>query len=494
MKIPIDKLKSTPILLLVVSGTLTAFGLLVWAFPNANDSITTGNFDSTVASSGSLQIPALLDYRLEDGVKNFSLTAQKGSYEFVEGVPSDTSGFNGDILGPTIRISENDEVNIAVTNELGEQTTSHWHGAVVPGDADGGVHNIIQPNEIWNARFKVRQEAATLWYHPHQHEETARQVYEGLGGMMLIYDEKSKNLNIPKEYGVDDIPVIIQSKDLDSNGKLIAYSTSQHDRTHGFAGNTVLINAQIKPSLNVNTNLVRLRILNGSNSDLYKVSLSNGEPFYVVASDGGFYNEPIKRTSLEVPNAKRFEILVDASKFAGQSVSLNVNGESQLTMNASNNLADKYEVPTTTNTLTAVNYDGSVDRDFDLEFLMGRGTRMGMGGTYGINGRLFDMERIDFEVKAGDVEYWKITNVGRPGPGLFHPFHVHATQFDIVEFNSKQPDKLQEGRHDTIYLAENDTAVIAVPFGESIEGLFLFHCHILEHEDGGMMGQFEVII
>ncbi len=237
--------------------------------------------------------------------------------------------------------------------------------------------------------------------------------------------------------------------------------------------------------------MVRLRILNGSNSDIYKLRLSNGDPFYVIASDGGFYNEPIEMTSLEVPNAKRFEILVDASKFEGQSVSLEVNGSPELTISAADSLATKYEVPSSMNNLTPINYDGTVTRDFDLEFLMGSGMGM-MGGTYGINGELFDMERVDFEAKAGTVEYWKITNISRPGPGLFHPFHVHATQFDIVEFNGEEPNELQKGRHDTIYLAEGDTAVIAVPFDESIDGLFLYHCHLLEHEDAGMMGQFRI--
>ncbi len=171
----IKTIKNLPMPALVVAGVLlgTIFGALL--FTN-DDNTQTGTFDSSASSSGTLAVPPLLDYTTEDGVKNFSLTAQDGSYEFVDGVASSTSGFNGDILGPTIRASEGDEVNFAVTNKLDEQTTSHWHGAVVPGHADGGVHNIIKPDETWNARFKVRQEAATLWYHPHQHEETARQV------------------------------------------------------------------------------------------------------------------------------------------------------------------------------------------------------------------------------------------------------------------------------------------------------------------------------
>lgn len=476
------------VVVLLLGGFLAGFLLF------NNERAPDTSFNGSQHRAGGLFIPPLLDYTEDNGVKNFSLTAQHGEYEFVDGITSDTSGFNGNILGPTIRISEGDEVNIAVSNELGERTTSHWHGAVVPGDADGGVHNIIEPDETWNARFKVKQEAATLWYHPHQHEETARQVYEGLGGFLLIDDEKSKSLNIPNDYGVDDIPVIIQSKNLDSSGRLIEYSIGQQDKIHGFEGNTVVINAQVKPTLYAETNLVRLRILNGSNGDTYKVSLSNSESFYVIASDGGFYNKPIKRTSLEIPNAKRYEILVDVTKLEGQAVSLDVNGSSELTIEVNKDLALKYEVPDVTNNLGIISYDGSVDRSFDLEFLRGRtgGGGSGMGGSYGINGKLFDMDRIDFEVKSGTVEYWKISNIGTPGPGLNHPFHVHATQFSIVEFNGEKPTELQQGRHDTINLKENDIAIIAVPFDASIDGLFMYHCHILEHEDGGMMGQFKL--
>lgn len=477
--------------ILIIAVALSAV-LFVRLVPDNNDSSIDTAFGSSSSSAGSLFVPPLLDYTENNGVKNFALIAQRGEYEFVEGVTSNTAGFNGDILGPTIRFSEGDKVDIAVSNELREQTTSHWHGAIVPGHADGGVHNIIQPGDTWNARFEVKQEAATLWYHPHQHEETARQVYEGLGGFIIIDDEKSQDLNIPKDYGVDDIPVIIQSKNLDSAGKLIDYSIGQHDKVHGLEGNTVLINAQIKPTLVAETNLIRLRILNGSNSDIYNVTLSNGDPLYVIASDGGFYNEPIETTSLEIPNAKRYEVLIDVSKFEGQTVTLNINGSPELAMEASDSLLTKYEIPRVTNNLDVVAYDGSVDRSFDLEFLRGGGG-MGMGGTYGINGKLFDMERIDFEATAGTVEYWKITNVGWPGPGLNHPFHVHTTQFSIVEFNGKKPDALLQGRHDTINLGENDSAIIAVPFDDSTDGVFMYHCHILEHEDGGMMGQFKLV-
>lgn len=458
-----------------------------------------------IAIEESLAIPELLDYRIVDDIKTFELNAQEGDYEFVKDVPSKTYGYNGDILGPTIRFSEGDTVNIHVENNLNEQTTTHWHGGVVPGSADGGVHNIIQSGDDWNARFDVIQEAATLWYHPHQHEETAEQVYKGLGGLIIIDDENSKSLNIPQEYGIDDIPIIIQSKDLSDEGKLLPYQISHMEEIHGFEGNTTFINAQVNPRLDVTTNLVRLRVLNASNSDVYNVSFSDGRKFDVIASDGGFYNEPISLDTLEVFSAKRFEILLDVSDMAGEALTMNINGEPQLSIYAAENLDQKYELPESLNTLVQASPSDEIDRNFDLELLGGGGMMGGSGAmgdsientrrgmpVYAINGQLFDMERVDFDVKNDTTEYWKITNIGDTGPGLFHPFHVHATQFNIVEFNGKKPSKLMEGRHDTVVLEKDDTAIIAVPFDKSLEGVYMYHCHILEHEDVGMMGQFEL--
>lgn len=429
-------------------------------------------------------VPPILDYTESADFKQFQLTAQEGSYQFVEGVDSDTYGFNGDILGPTIRFSEGDQVNITVNNNLKEQTTTHWHGALVPGDADGGVHNIIPAGESWKARFDVIQEAATLWYHPHQHEETARQVYQGLGGFIIIDDQHAEALPIPQDYGTDDFPVILQTKDLDNTGKLLPYRIAHMQQMHGFTGNTLLANAQIRPYLQVSTNLVRLRLLNGSSSDIYRLSLSSGDNMYVIASDGGLYNHPIKTKELEIPPAKRYEVLIDMSDYVGTSTWLLASGEKALELRADQALQDVYSIPEQLNSLVTTPPTTGIDRDLELALRMGGGPPV-----YTINGKLFDMERIDFSTTTGTTEYWRIKNVPG-GPNLFHPFHVHATQFSIVKFNGHAPSALQEGRHDTVLLDSGDEAIIAIPFDASLTGTYMYHCHLLEHEDAGMMGQF----
>jgi len=470
-----------------------ALALYAWV-PGVKEAVTSSSSNAPATQySSTLQVPELLDYTKAGDVKRFALTAEKGRYEFAPGVASDTYGYSGSILGPTIRVSEGDNVDIAVTNKLSEQTTSHWHGAIVPGDADGGVHNIIKSGETWHAKFTVRQPAATLWYHPHQHEETARQVYNGMGGFLLVDDAKSRSLNLPSDYGVDDIPLIIQSKNLDDSGKLIPYSINRMQQVMGFEGNTVMVNAQVKPTFTPTTHLVRLRLLNGSNSDTYTVAMSDGSDFYVIATDGGFLDKPVKTNSVELPNAKRYEILVDASKL-GSSASLMVNGRPALTLNKAGSLANKYSVPDMLATIAPPSTPEKIDRTFNLEFLAGGGGGMMGGGmgVFGINGQLFDMNRIDFISNAGTTEYWRVKNDSSRGHVMNHPLHIHTTQFQIVSLNGAPPPPLLQGWHDTINLKPNDEAVLAVPFNSDAKGIFMYHCHILEHEDGGMMGQFKI--
>lgn len=460
----------------IISTIVLTIGLLLLAF----------NLGDSDFSNSKLIIPEILEYKEEAGIKKYEIDVNKTNYEFVEGVASKTYGFSGEILGPTIRFDKGDKVEIKVNNNLDEKTTTHWHGALLPDHADGGVHNIIPAGEEWVAKFEIVQEAATLWYHPHQHEETARQVYNGLGGMIIIDDENSKDLELPDQYGVDDFPIIIQSKNLDDNGKLRPYKIGHHEEVHGLEGNTVMINAQIDPYIDAQTNLIRLRVLNASNSDLYEISLSNSDEFYVIASDGGFYEKPIKVSELEISTGKRFEILLNIEDL-NEDIWLNVNNEPELEIRKAKDIEDKYKIPNTLNEINEYLYGGQIDFEIIMEFL--RGPRQSM--LYGINGKLFDMNRIDLEVPAESVQYWKISNeVGGGSP--FHPFHIHATQFQIVEFNGESPNELMQGYHDTIFLRPNDEAILAVPFHPVVKGVYMYHCHILEHEDAGMMGQFEV--
>jgi blue copper oxidase len=155
-----------------------------------------------------LRIPALIDAR--GHANSVELKAQHGRTAFFGDRASATRGFNASYLGPTLRLHRGDEVEVSVTNAMRDATAVHWHGLLVPAELDGGPHQMVQPGATWRPRLKIDQPAATLWYHAHPHGSTARQVYAGLAGMIVVADEAERGLGLPSNYGVDDLPVILQ--------------------------------------------------------------------------------------------------------------------------------------------------------------------------------------------------------------------------------------------------------------------------------------------
>src|SRR5699024_4515064 len=193
--------------------------------------------------------------------------------EFVPGKKTETMGYNGNYLGPVIRVHKGQEVSVKVKNKLDDMTTIHWHGLEVDGDEDGGPHSGIQPRESWSHEFKIEQPAATLWYHPHPEQETGKQVYKVLAGLYLIEDEVFDRLDILKEYRVDDVSLVLKDKRFDSDGR-IDYDLRMRDVMIGLQGNTMLVNGAVNPFLKVPRVMVRLRLLNGSNASVYELNFN----------------------------------------------------------------------------------------------------------------------------------------------------------------------------------------------------------------------------
>ncbi|MDN6193765.1 MAG: multicopper oxidase domain-containing protein [Alkalibacterium sp.] len=178
--------------------------------------------DRTDEERNKLPIPPLLeDKNPEEGKAEFDLNVQYGKKEFIEGQEAETLGYNGDYLGPIIRANKGDDVKININNTLDEPTTVHWHGLEVPGEMDGGPHQVVEPKTTWEPYFTIDQPAATLWYHPHLLHKTGEQVYKGLAGLFYIEDEKSKALDLPKEHGVNDIPLVVQDKRFTQDGQIL---------------------------------------------------------------------------------------------------------------------------------------------------------------------------------------------------------------------------------------------------------------------------------
>ena len=233
-----------------------------------------------------LPIPPLLeDKNPEEGKAEFDLKVQYGKTEFIKGYEANTLGYNGNYLGPVIRVNRGDDVKININNTLDEPTTVHWHGLEVAGEMDGGPHQVVDSNTTWEPSFTIDQPAATLWYHPHLLHKTGEQVYKGLAGLFYINDESSERLDIPKEYGVNDIPLVIQDKRFTNNGN-IPYDLNMRDIMNGFLGDTVIINGALNPQLDVKSEVIRLRLLNGSNARTYELNFNENNEFHQIASDG----------------------------------------------------------------------------------------------------------------------------------------------------------------------------------------------------------------
>lgn len=394
-----------------------------------------------------LKIPALLeDQNPDPNTADFVLDAQAGQTDFVDSGPTDTLGYNCSYLGPVMRIQRGQKVNIQVNNLLPFPTTVHWHGLVVDGEQDGGPHQGIQPADRWTPSFVVDQPAATLWFHPHFMGTTADQVFYGLAGLIYIDDENSNRLNLPKEYGVDDIPLIVQDRSFAGDGSF-SYRTSMMGVE---AGDTILINGTVNPVLQVIKGNVRFRILNASNSQNFEFTMSDDLDFIQIASDGGFLEAPLIRKSIFLAPGERAEVIVDFAQPKSNTISLMVGNKPVMSIHLSEMDTIATEVPSS---LTAMN-------------------------------------RIDEEVSINETEVWIIRNIGGMMQTGGHPFHVHGTQFQIISRNGKAPPVEEMGYKDTVYVDIGEEVVIHVRF--SHPGVFMYHCHILEHEDNGMMGQFRV--
>ncbi len=436
-------------------------------------------FGNGSSAGGQLPVPPVLEG------KELKLDIRQGELELPFGT-SKTLGFNGSYLGPTIRLSSGDLADISITNSISENTTVHWHGLHVPAEFDGGPHQIIPAGGSWNPVFAIKQSAATLWYHPHLMGQTAEHVYRGLAGMFIIDDDYSKSLDIPKDYGMNDIPLIIQDRRIGRDGSF-EYNPGGPDIMMGYIGNAVLVNGAYKPELDLKKGTYRFRILNGSNSSIYRVTFSDKHRFTVIASDGGFLPKTVQTDQLVMSPGERYEILIDFTKKAETKIALDIMGGNSheiMTINTSRETGSYFEHP------AALKYDHP---DYSAKNLTKRVFNMetrGMG-VFTINGQKMNMDRINFSLNQNSEEIWTVRNIGMGMMNIPHSFHVHDTQFTVLSLNGQPPGPLYAGPKDTILLFAGETAEIGVSFRD-YTGVYMYHCHLLEHEDSGMMGQFMV--
>lgn len=471
--------------LLILIGVIPAIGYFafIWSSSWRSNNITyQGDFNI-------LHIPTLIDSKDQNLDEPIIISIDKTEHQFVDGIKSKTTGYNGSFLGPTIKLYKDQDTRIIFQNNLDEATNIHGHGLLVPGDVDGGPQLSIAPNGAWDVILPIKQEASTSWYHPHLMHSTAHQVHSGLAGSYWIEDENSQSLNLPNTYGVNDIPIFIQDRTF-IDGRIVDYPKPMP--SEGLLEDTFVINGTLNPQLNVPQGLIRLRLVNGANARSFEIYMDGNAPFTKIATEGGFLNSPVEINHIRMTPGERNEIVVDTSGLSNGE-SLDVFGKFlpdgynefearyaprgrmlRLVVDESIKVEKEPELRAKLNDIEYYNANDVVQkRAFTLEGRV-------------INNVSMNMTRIDQRVKLGDLERWTIRSGG-------HSFHVHGASFQILKMGNGEPPPPEEaGWKDTIYPRGKAEVLIKFDYEATDEYPYMFHCHILEHEDMGMMGQFTV--
>jgi len=462
-------------------SSVTALWLLSGCGKKSNSSSSGNNS----AFSTSLPIPKLLKPTDIGGVKNYNLTVQNGKHQFFEGVQSDTMGINSSYLGDTILLQNGDDVSLNFTNKLSVDTTMHSHGMHLPSSMDGTPHQTIKPNATWSSTYTVNQNACLNWYHSHALHKTAEQVYMGLAGLIIIEDSESVNLDLPKTYGEDDIPLVLQDRVFTNNQ--LNYSPSQMETMRGYIGDTLIANGAIEPTFYSPNKEVRFRILNGSNASIYNLAFSDGREFKQIATDNSFLEAPVSIKELLLSPAERAEIVVDLTNDLNKTITLRdtKTDKTFLKINVNKQATTNTTLPSQLTTLIKLDPTKAVKtRSFTLDGEMGKFT---------INGKSMNIDVINERVPLGDIEIWEIKNNMR----IDHNFHIHATHFMLLERNGSSAKILanEKGYKDVAFVPANGSIKFIVKMTDYTDSTvpYMYHCHFLEHEDAGLMGQFVVV-
>ena len=448
---------------------------------------------------GTLPIPPLLLPETQGGTKVFRLTLEKGESQFLSGQTTATFGFNGSYLGPTLRAGLGDSVRIDVTNHLGETSTVHWHGMHLPAAMDGGPHQTIADSTTWSPQFTIQQPAATLWYHPHMMGQTLQQVGMGLAGLFILDDTDQAHNDLPSVYGVDDIPLILQAKTFGANGQFVLNGGGRgRGGPNGDA--TTLVNGAISPAINPSASRLRFRVLNASSEEFYNLGFAGGNTFHQVASDGGLLPAPVALTRLQLAPAERAEIIVDidpSSPMVLQGFGGNGGGRGGtdfatgpvLTINPTQTSAPLAPLPANLTAIERWSPDSAAQtRDFVLGGNDQNPTINGQAMTSMAD--MMDMTNV-IQVKLGTTEIWNVVNRSNDT----HAFHVHDIQFQILQRDGAPPAANESGRKDTVVVHPRETLRLIMRFTDFADPStpYMYHCHLLNHEDNGMMGQFVVV-
>lgn len=438
-------------------------------------------------------------YTSENGLLELDLEASSQTVQLGE-ITASLLTYNGQIPAPRLEAKPGDKVRIHFTNHLTQATNLHYHGLHIPftQNADNVFLNIA-PGEKFTYQFEIptNHRAGTFWYHPHLHGLVAEQLFGGLAGLFIVRGELDE---IPEIKAAKEEFLVLQDFALDDAGKPLP--SAQMSLMTGREGNIITVNGQMNPRFSISQNgLVRLRILNASPSRFYNLRLEN-HPFHLIATDGGALEKPVEMSELLLTPGERVEVLVKGDATSGDYRLLNLPydrgemgmmgggmmGRGMMGGNANSNTPtilatlsydtaiESASLPTTLSSIPALPKPQQV-----RQFQLNHGMSPGVGMAFLINGQPYSHDRVDTQVKLNTVEDWEIINTDM----MEHPFHVHGNPFQVISRNGK-PEPYRTWK-DTVLVRAGETVRIRMVF-EDFTGQTVYHCHILDHEDLGMMG------
>jgi spore coat protein A len=464
-----------------------------------------GTAPAGAASTTPLPIPAVLTGA------DITIPIQQASVPILPGAATQMWTFGGTFPGPTIRRPAGSATRVTFQNQLPEAAgslTIHNHGAHVASADDGqpeetpGENLLIPPGGSRTYTYPLTENgaperAAFQWYHDHRMDVTGRNVWDGLAGMFIIDDPVDAALPLPK--GDHDIPLMVVDRSFDTNNQLTypapvpfgalgrTYPGTGAPPDDTITGDHVLVNGAYQPYLATAPRRYRLRLLNASNGSVYTFSLSNGQAMTQVATESGLLPAPVDRTAVTLAPAERAEVVVDfgAAADLGQNIALLADGATtamEFHVGATP-VSDDASVPSSLRPVPG--FGTSVrTRAFDL----GQAEDPARGGraAWGINGLTYDHGRVDAQPQVGTTETWSFSGASR-----IHAVHIHGTDFRVLSRDGAPPPPWEDGLKETVLVHPKETVVVELHFTDNL-GTYVFHCHVLEHEDNGMMAQYEV--
>lgn len=421
-----------------------------------------------------------------------TLSAAPGTIDIGGGLMAPVWALNAQVPSPSIRVRRGERIQLLMQNGLPQDLILHWHGLTPPDDMDGHPRLAVTPGGAYAYDFKVPDRAGTYWYHSHTHHRTAEQTYRGIGGFLFVEDSEEAALGLPA--GVRELPLLLQDRRVGADG-VPFYDPQGPAMMAGFMGSEGFTNGTRRAFVEVDAAVYRLRILNGSNARILRVGFENGPDLLLIGNDGGLMPAPVRLASIDLGPAERADVLLDLrglpvgsrrmlrslpfSMMGGMGFmgGQNLQGDPLdfVEFRVTRAVDDPTVLPSSLPTVEGVPGPPLRVRNFVF-------TSEQM--SHRINGREWEMDRIDERIPFGETEHWNFVNQS----GMPHPVHVHATHFEVLSRIGGRGRVFpwEAGRKDTVLMHPMETVQVAVRF-TAHRGLYLLHCHNLEHEDHGMM-------